>query len=576
MSARRKHGLVPLEEDGLVYALRYLRVSGKEQKDKGISIPAQDAETTRYVLRMGERGWIEDGRYEDVLSGKRDERRDYQRLLERLRELRAQGKRVVVVVFKTDRFGRRLAERLRAWEELLEAGAELHSVIEGGRQDRLNHNIRALLSEEEVAALSERVRSTRKYVVERGWRPIGRPPWGYRWRVATDDERLRGAPRQVLEEEPAEAPAAREAWRLRAEDARSLHDVAAWAARLPEGERGGRNLNYAAIRQMFKAPVYVGRPETLYVDGEPRRSDVLDRPRGNWPALVDDETWRRVQEVGIRQRKMPPQASARYLLTGLLRCWRCTCRMDGRAYSDKRGLARGKTWRSRRYRCISRHLGAAAAGVRCAVEAPADVVEGLVVALLGAALSALDQPETAAELAALEADWLAEQAERGDGLRGQVAAQTARLNRARELLAKAAEEKLSGELDPEGYAAVREKLVRDIEAAQASLAELRARRGATVTPMPIATVLASVPDWRGALERTEDVAGARLALGELIEQVVPLPSGERWRRTWRVHIEWTGRGRAVAELAARCGEPGVVGYFEQPNYPTASGSEAAG
>ena len=102
-------------ESSTTYVLRYLRVSSDEQADKGLSIPFQDDETTRYVLARAADGWVEDGRYVDVLSGKRDERVDYQRLLARARELRKQRQRVVVVVFRCDRFGRRLSERSTRW-----------------------------------------------------------------------------------------------------------------------------------------------------------------------------------------------------------------------------------------------------------------------------------------------------------------------------------------------------------------------------------------------------------------------------------------------------------------------------
>jgi len=266
-------------DDGTVYVLRYLRVSGKEQADKGISLDSQDAETVRYGLNRHEEGWIEDGVYQDVLSGRRPERRGYQALLSRARELRAQGKRVVVVVFKTDRFGRRLSERMRAWEEFKDLSIELHSVYEGGKQDRLNHNIRALLSEEEVEALSQRVISARVYVIERGWQPVGRPAWGYRWREATAEERQRGAPSKVLDVNEDEAKHVREAWRMRAEDGTSMNKVALWIAGLPSSARGDRTFDYSMTRQMFAAPVYVARSTVVYERGEQVRSvEVLDRP----------------------------------------------------------------------------------------------------------------------------------------------------------------------------------------------------------------------------------------------------------------------------------------------------------
>ena len=63
---------------------------------------------------------------------------------------------------------------------------------------------------------------------------------------------------------------------------------------------------------MPAAQVYVGRHE----NGE----------RGNWPALIDDERFARVQQWIRDHRRTPRQASGRYLLTGLIRCT-CSTRM---------------------------------------------------------------------------------------------------------------------------------------------------------------------------------------------------------------------------------------------------------
>lgn len=543
---RRSRGFV-LVDDGTVYVLRYKRVSGKEQKDKGLSIPTQDAETTRYMLAHADDGWIEDTVYEDVLSGRRPERRDYQRLLARARELRAQGKRVVVVVFKTDRFGRRLSERMRAWEELKELNIELHAVYEGGKQDRLNHNIRALLSEEEVEALSQRVTSARVYVIERGWMPVGRPAWGYRWREATADERARGAPKQVLEEHPDEATYVREAWRMRSEDGASMSKVAQWIARLPSAARGDRTFDYSMTRQMFAAAVYVARPTTVYERGEAVQSvDVLERPRGNWPALIDDETWERVQLAAERGKRLPPQASQRYLLTGLLRCWRCGHRMDGRSYIQQSAKLRGKDWRTRTYRCISKNRGAAGSAVKCLAEAPAGVLEELVMAKITALISALSAPDLLSRIEAAQERHAAKIEATAENVQTRIATATANVNRARKLIAAATEAKLLGEITQDEYLITREKNFADLHAAEAELADLRAR--VPLAPqMPLAWLRGRLPDWDAAFRDTANVAAKRAVLGELIEMVLPVPSGQKWRRTWEIQIKPTERAAALAD-----------------------------
>jgi DNA invertase Pin-like site-specific DNA recombinase len=542
-----------------VYVQRYKRVSSDEQKDKGLSLPFQETETTRYVLARANDGWVEDGIYEDVLRGTRNERPGYQALLSRARELRRQGKAVVIVVFRTDRFGRRLSERIRAWEEFKELQIELHSVYEGGKQDRLAHNVRALLSEEEVQALSQRVSAARAYVVERGWRPVGRAPWGYRWRDATGDERGRGAPHRVLELHPDEASYVREAWQRRAEGGLSIHAVGLWMAGLPDAARGGRTLDYATARVMFRAPVYVGRPDIGDVD-------VLARPRGNWPPLVDDATWTSAVALATRAARQPAQASGRFLLTGLLRCWRCGHRMDGRSFLPKASRERGTGRRRETYRCISRMRGASGGSTPCLAEVPRAAVEALVLERVGGLLDALVQPETVAQIEAVERAQHARAALAGETTASRLGAETARLNRARKLLAAAAEAKLLGELGSVEYAVVRDKQMLDLAAAETAIAEIRGR-SLSASPVPLSELLGRVSGWREALGEAGNLAAARSALGGLIEMIVPARGGRRWSRAWDVNVVWTPAGSSLKE-AAETLEEYPVGTFGKTNYPT--------
>src|SRR5918997_6912382 len=110
---RRRSGLVPMEEQTV--ALIYSRVSTDEQGDEGVSLPAQVGESRRYNSRQP--GWIAGEEFQDVESGRRDDRDDYQRLLLTARGLALAGKRVAVTVASLDRLGRNVAERVRAYEE---------------------------------------------------------------------------------------------------------------------------------------------------------------------------------------------------------------------------------------------------------------------------------------------------------------------------------------------------------------------------------------------------------------------------------------------------------------------------
>src|SRR5215211_4573242 len=100
---------------GVTTALIYTRVSSEDQAREGISLDAQLRECRHYAARMG---WTIGPEFTDVMSGTRDDRPQYQRLMAEVRMMRSEGRPAAVVVAALDRFGRRVAERVRAREEL--------------------------------------------------------------------------------------------------------------------------------------------------------------------------------------------------------------------------------------------------------------------------------------------------------------------------------------------------------------------------------------------------------------------------------------------------------------------------
>ena len=59
------------ESRGITIALIYTRVSKDDQAREGVSLDAQLKDCRRYAARQG---WVLGGEYQDVLSGKRDDR----------------------------------------------------------------------------------------------------------------------------------------------------------------------------------------------------------------------------------------------------------------------------------------------------------------------------------------------------------------------------------------------------------------------------------------------------------------------------------------------------------------------
>src|SRR5262245_53953793 len=119
----------PRLASGITQALIYTRVSTEDQANEGVSLGAQLAACRQYAKAYA---WMIGAEFQDVLSGKRTDRPAYQALLNEVRRLRAEGRNVVIVVSRLDRFGRRLLEQVQRREELRGLGVAIHAALGGG------------------------------------------------------------------------------------------------------------------------------------------------------------------------------------------------------------------------------------------------------------------------------------------------------------------------------------------------------------------------------------------------------------------------------------------------------------
>lgn len=533
---------------GVPTALLYIRVSSDDQAREGLSLPAQLADTRRYATQHGA---LIGGEYQDVLTGKRPDRPGYQDLLTRVRTLRAEDQTVIVVVKWLDRFGREVLERARVAKELRDLSVPIHSVMEGPDVSPFMQDMLAAVAAEEIRRLGERVSAVRQHTAQQGWAFPGRTSWGYRWRPATAEERGQGAPKSVLELDPDTAPYAREAFE-RVAAGETIHSVARWAQSLPEAARGwpvsaetaarkrathsrapwppkddriARRLAFAPVREMLRAPVYVARLTT-------GAEDVLARPIGRWPALVDDETWAKVQARISGHKRLPHQG--RYLLTGFLRCPRCGARMVGKMPKD----------RPLRYYCTgSLALGTAAPDPTCNVQVMARTLEPAVVGLVGDVLAlAVDRnPE---HRRALARAWARLSRPTDDSTRRQIADLERIASDGKARLAKAAGMLVDGTLDKLGYEAMRDQVLADVESANAEVARLRGQEESAELP-DLDAVLADVESWRDLLSQA-DVANQRDVLASLVDSMVPVRLGHG---RYTAEVRWSQLGRALQALA---------------------------
>lgn len=522
-------------------ALGYSRVSSDEQGREGLSLPAQVAACRDYARRQG---WSIGAEFQDVMTGKRDDRPGYQALLDEVRSLRAQGRPVVVVVAWLHRLGRRVVERVRAWEELEALGVAIHSVSEGGQQSRLVYNILASVAEEESRQIGDRVSATWAYTTGLGWFKGGQPPFGYRWRPATAGERAEGAPRSVLEPSGA-AEYVTEAFQ-RLADGESTRAVGRWLASLPldvrslprsevfaarraangheaPAEDHTYDVTWRTIQKMLRNPVYVGRP--VHSD-----QPVLERPRARWAPLISDELWTRVQARLNGNGPTSTRASQRYLLTGLLRCPACGHKMRGGSTTVKDPKRPYGPYAAFRYRCSGDGRG-----LLCPQTAQRDIVDRAVLGQVGGVIEA-----AMADPSGVERAWSAltapddRDAARRKQLESDITKAKARRARATDLL-------LDGTLAKADYDSAVSRADEMERVAVEELAKLNASVRVVDLP-PLAEVLRKLGGWRPILEGS-DVATQRQVVGALVESIVPVRVK---RGEYRLSITWTPLGRALS------------------------------
>ena len=540
----RRRNLRRYSDDQIVTALIYTRVSKGDQAREGLSLPAQLQACRQYAAQ---RGWLIGHEYSDVLSGKRDDRVNYQRLLTDAERLAGEGKRVAVIVLRLDRLGRRLIERVQTREAFKKIGVATHSVKEGEVNDMVATFL-AAMAEQEVEQLGERVRDVRDFNVANGWSTPGRPAWGLRLRPATDDERKQGAPKSVLVPDEVTLPHVREAFRLVASGEMTPRALASWVAALPHEAKGlvprtvedddgvtrvelvPRKLHPSMVRRLLSAAVYVGRfePDDANHPGE----------RGRWEAIIDQQTFDKVQARLAATKGRTGPVSGAHLLTGMLRCPECGSKVSG--WTIKVG--------SKRYRCSGFNKGGEDAVRACKGSAIAQPIDDAVTAEVRALLAPVATTNAAARAKLARAwDRLRKPDDAAAKERARrLAKAKADVTDAKRRIADAARLLVDGVLDRTAYAALADVEQARLESAERTLQSPEI--AATATDLPaLDDVLDTLGGWQAILERGP-IPQRRDLFKTLIRSVTPV-RGER-RGQYTVNVVWTEEAQALRSITA--------------------------
>ena len=373
----------------LIPAAGYLRRSTAKQEK---SLEDQRREIERYAAQHGYHivRWYQD----DAISGDDTEKRlGFQQMH---RDACSGGGFEVILCWDQDRFGRFSPQEASYWTyPLSKAGVRLVTVAEGPVDwddfiEWLSYSVKQHGKHQFLVDLSRNTARGQITAVLNGWLTGRAAPYGYD-RMLVDEagnHKLRvhngeqvAKPRSwhvtlVVSDDPEKVKVAEWVFQTYADNDVGLR----WLAN-DLNKRGipgprGRLWHVGTIREMLKNETYAGdfiwpkrsmgkyhrisgteiKPRSGKLEVRCNEAAEQIQHRGSLPALVERETWERVQVklAQRRERTTPHKAKNmdKYILSGLVFCEHCGAKMYGQRSSRRKN---GKTYTYERYVCSTYH-----------------------------------------------------------------------------------------------------------------------------------------------------------------------------------------------------------------------------
>lgn len=280
-------------------AVGYVRVSSKEQREEGYSIPAQRKLLEEYAKREG---LIVVEWFEEAETAKRVGRAEFGRMLKLLR-----AKKDVrnILVEKTDRLYRNITD----WVKVDEVGCDVHFVKEnevmgpGARaSQKFMHGVRVLVAKSFSENLSEETRKGMGEKAAQGlWPTVA--PLGY-----LNDK---SAPGQIVIDWP-RARIIRGMFEHYGAGRMSIAKVTQWAYEQGLRSKKGKRVAKSAVQKMLQQPVYAGCHNW---QGK--------RYESKHDALIPFSLLEQVQSV--MHSKTRPRPKRHFAFRGLVKCGTCGC-----------------------------------------------------------------------------------------------------------------------------------------------------------------------------------------------------------------------------------------------------------
>jgi site-specific DNA recombinase len=328
-------------------AATYARVSLPGQKEN-FSLPSQRDSMLKLAREKGydvppDLQFVDEG----LLGGEAD-----RPAFVKLRETIRSGRIKAVFCHDLDRLIRGLSLQMLVMEEAEKYGVALEFVtmpVEKSAEGRMLLQMRGVFAEYEKFKIRERTTRGRKQQAEMGFRPSGRPPYGYVYRGSNAGSRGE----LVIDEK--QAAVVRRMFNM-AEDGATTGAIA--RALNEDGilPQSARSWAKEVIAQMLRRTVYMGvgyynRSEQFEPAPERRRKDPRPghskrtakkfRAPSEWieiavPAIIEPAQFERVRQIMQRTHALHVgRPSRKYLLRGLVRCARCGRSMAVNPNRDK-------------------------------------------------------------------------------------------------------------------------------------------------------------------------------------------------------------------------------------------------
>lgn len=294
----------------------YARVSS-ERQDVDLSISAQLKALREYASRNGYQ--VVKEFIDEAESGKTSSRPAFREMIALSRRL--QKPFDMILVWKYSRFARSREDSIVFKTMLRKNGVQVISVSEPFEDNPTGRLLEAMiesLDEFYSANLGEEVTRGMRESASRGFYVSSLTPYGYR-KIKVKDG---GKERPTIEPEPHQAQVVSRIFK-EALEGRGLKEILKGLNN--EGIAGPRGKGWikTTLHNILTNELYTGT--LVWGRSSIRKMDPV-RVENAWPALVDRETFDRVQAL-LKERAParvhPKRVSSRYLLSGLARCGHC-------------------------------------------------------------------------------------------------------------------------------------------------------------------------------------------------------------------------------------------------------------